>query len=194
MTVSAIVLAGGRSARFGGDKLAADLDGQPVLALAVAAVRSVADETIVVGRTSGPEGVRFVADERPGAGPLGGVAAGLRAATGDIALIVGGDMPRLEPGVLRLLLDRLEGRGGAVATVLEDAGIPRPLPIAALAGPALVAAAAGLASGDRSLRGFLARLTLTTVPEGDWRAIDPRGGTLLDVDTRSDLERLRRRD
>jgi molybdopterin-guanine dinucleotide biosynthesis protein A len=41
--ISAIVLAGGRSSRFPGDKLAAELDGRSLLARAIEAVRPVAD-------------------------------------------------------------------------------------------------------------------------------------------------------
>lgn len=211
MTVTGIVLAGGRSSRFGGDKLAEDLDGRSVLAATVAVVRLVADEIVVAGRTGGLEGVRFVADERPDEGPLGGIATGLHAATGHIVLVVGGDMPRLHPGVLQLLIDRVAGPGNAVAdrdgagraaagdavadravaAVLEEAGIPRPLPVAMRREPAMAAVAACLASGDRSLRGFLARLGVRIVPAGEWRAIDAGGATLLDVDTPADLERLR---
>ncbi|MFN8623891.1 MAG: NTP transferase domain-containing protein, partial [Chloroflexota bacterium] len=48
--VSAIVLAGGRASRFGADKLAASLDGVPLLHHAVRAVSAVpgATEVIVV--------------------------------------------------------------------------------------------------------------------------------------------------
>ena len=46
--VSAIVLAGGRSSRFGADKLAASMDGRPLLQHAIDAVARVADEVIVV--------------------------------------------------------------------------------------------------------------------------------------------------
>jgi molybdopterin-guanine dinucleotide biosynthesis protein A len=209
--VTAVVLAGGRAARFGGDKLAADLGGRSVLDRTVDVVRSIAGEVIVVGRSgsvgsaahgaveAGLGGARLVADERPGEGPLAGLVTGLRAARGSIVLVVGGDMPRLDPGVLRLLVTRLHSRVArprapevTLAAVLEQGGGPRPLPLVALREPALAAAEACLSNGERSLRALLAMLSAATVPEAEWRLIDPSGGTLLDVDTPDDLERLRR--
>ncbi|HJW21221.1 MAG TPA: molybdenum cofactor guanylyltransferase [Candidatus Limnocylindrales bacterium] len=192
MTVSAIVLAGGRAARFDGDKLAAELEGRSVLELAIDAVRGVADEVLVVGRSGSSSGARYLADERPFEGPLGGLATGLRAGRGDVALVVGGDMPRLRPGVLRLLLAQLDAPA-ATAAALEEGARPRPLPLALRRDVAAEVAAACLVAGERSLQGFMRRLELRSVPEPEWRALDPAGETLADVDTRADLDRLRRR-
>ncbi len=105
---AAIVLAGGRSRRFGGDKLKARLaDGRSVLAHAVAGAAAVADEVVVViasgaDRPDGlPGSVVLVHDPEPDGGPLMGLAAGLETVSGEIVLVVGGDMPALEPSVLR---------------------------------------------------------------------------------------------
>lgn len=215
VTVSAIVLAGGRSSRFGGDKLAAELGGRSVLDLAIEAATAVANEVLVVGRTGQVrEGVTYVADDRPFEGPLAGLATGLRMASSEIVLVVGGDMPALDPAVLRLLVRRLGATGGRVVrdgrvapdgfaaraddgvlvvVVLEDAGVRRPLPFAAIREPALAAAEAAIATGERSLHRFLAGLAVASVPDAEWRAIDPDGDSLLDVDTAADLARLRER-
>ena len=71
---SAIVLAGGRSTRFGSDKAAAQLAGRPMLEWVVAAVGSVCEDVVVVG---GPErslpGTRYIPDPGPPRGPLGGI-------------------------------------------------------------------------------------------------------------------------
>ena len=108
-----IVLAGGRSTRFGADKLAARIDGRPLLHHAILAVASVADEVVVVigsdgARPSLPTDadvpVRVVRDAIAGRGPLAGLAAGLEAAHGSLALLVGGDQPWLSPAVLAELL------------------------------------------------------------------------------------------
>jgi molybdopterin-guanine dinucleotide biosynthesis protein A len=61
------------------------------------------------------------------------------------------------------------------------------LPLAvrpSLAAPAVT----GLLHEDRrALRGLLARVPSAVVPAQAWRALDPDGRTLRDVDTRDDL-------
>lgn len=186
----AIVLAGGRSARFGRDKLAEPVDGRPLLDHAVAAVRAVADEVVVVvapdTSRAVPDGVRLAHDPSAFEGPLAGVAAGLAAlATAvDRVVVVGGDMPTLRPAVLGLLLDRLEGPPTVAAARLDDGG---PLPMAVRRDIALDAARTLLASGERRLRRLPDRLDAVVVSAAEWRALDPDAATLRDVDEPGDL-------
>ena len=80
-TVAVIVLAGGRSSRFGRDKLAEPLDGRPLLDHAIDAARRMATEVLVVvapgSAPAVPAGVQVVHDAQAFEGPLAGVAAGL---------------------------------------------------------------------------------------------------------------------
>ncbi|MFP5341787.1 MAG: molybdenum cofactor guanylyltransferase [Candidatus Limnocylindria bacterium] len=191
--IGALVLAGGRSARFGRDKLAEPIDGTPLLDHAVAAVRAVADETVVVVAPGAiravPDGVRLVHDPSAFEGPLAGVAAGLAALAAlapdiDRVIVVGGDMPTLRDAVLDLLLDRLEGPPRVAAALLDDGG---PLPMAIRADPALEVARTLLANGERRLRQLPARLDAVVVGAAEWRALDPDAATLRDVDEPGDL-------
>lgn len=71
------VLAGGQSSRFGSDKALAVLDGETLLARAIAALSRWCDLVVVVGRDNAS--VATIADwPGPGMGPLGGIAAALR--------------------------------------------------------------------------------------------------------------------
>lgn len=202
LPATAVVLAGGRSSRFGSDKLASDLDGRPLLAHAVAAVAAVAREVVVVLSPDAPEpsladvlapGVtdrlRFVHDAADGIGPLAGVAAGLAAATQPLAVIVGGDQPSLVPALLAAIL-RYAAPGSGMpidAVALEEEGRIRPLPCAVRVGPARSAAAVALAMGGGSLIGFLGRLRLGMLPPERWQALDPSGASLRDIDLPADL-------
>jgi molybdopterin-guanine dinucleotide biosynthesis protein A len=196
--VTGIVLAGGRSSRFGSPKLEVEIDGASLLALAVDAVAVVADDVIVALAPEGgapqiaaaepPSALRFVRDREPFGGPLSGLAGALAAADRPIAIVVAGDMPRLSPEVLRAMLDALEA-GDAV--VLGDAEGFRPLPLVVRIEPGLRAARATLEAGERSLRAMLARLRVAALGEARWRALDPTGGTLIDIDQPSDLEHAR---
>ena len=71
-----VVLAGGRSSRFGSDKAEALLNGTRLLDHAVAALRRHTDQVSIAGRAE--NGVIGIADHpAPGLGPLGGLAGAL---------------------------------------------------------------------------------------------------------------------
>ena len=72
-----VVLAGGKSSRFGSDKALAELHGQPLLTRAVDTLAGWCELVIIAGRETGP--ARCIPDwPRPHMGPLGGIAAALR--------------------------------------------------------------------------------------------------------------------
>jgi molybdenum cofactor guanylyltransferase len=196
IAVTAIVLAGGRSSRFGADKLAQELEGRPVLEHVLERVRSVAGDVVLV-RPPDVTGVtaaaRVVHDPEPFGGPLVGVLAGLEAAREPLALIVAGDMPRVAPEVLALLVRTLTAADpqDVDAVVLHGRGRIQPLPIAVRTGAATTAAQRALGHGARSLTAWLEALRARTLEEGDWRPLDPQAATLLDIDSPDDLATLR---
>ena len=194
-----IVLAGGRSSRFGRDKLAAALDGRTLLERAVAAVAAAgADPVLVVLAPEDarplPPGARRIHDARAHDGPLAGVVAGLAALRRDegdgaraaLAIVVGGDMPTLVPTVLQRLLAALDDPAVAAAW-LHDGQRPRPLPLALRIATATPIAAGLMAAGQRRLRDLPAALGAAIVDPAVWRPLDPTGASLRDVDVESDL-------
>lgn len=212
--VTAIVLAGGRSTRFGGDKLAADVNGRPLLHRAIAAAAGVADEVVVViGAEAAepalpveaPVPVRVARDVVPDQGPLAGLAAGLAAAAHPLAILVGGDQPSLRGDVLRLLLERLgrvPAEPGAAApgaaapgvaepvpdvVILADGDRVWPFPVAVRVATVRPAAEAALRGPDLRLFMLYRRLRIARVAEARWRALDPEAASLRDVDTPRDL-------
>jgi molybdopterin-guanine dinucleotide biosynthesis protein A len=190
LAVSAIVLAGGRSARFGRDKLAEPVDGRPLLHLATDAVAAVAGDVIVVAPPGVdppvPAGVRLVHDESPFEGPLAGCLTGLTAAREPLVLVVGGDMPSLEPAVLSLLVRALEA-SSSDATLLEHRGRRQQLPFAVRTGSGTETAQRLLAQGERRLGALAERLNVRPLSEEEWRPLDPEARTLRDVDEPADL-------
>jgi molybdenum cofactor guanylyltransferase len=187
---AAIVLAGGRSSRFGRDKLSEPLDGRPLLEHAIDAVRPLAVEIVVVAAPDTwpdvPADVRVVHDDRAFEGPLAGLAAGLAAVEADVVVVVGGDMPWMVPAVLARLVRGLD-TAGADAVVLDGGGARRPLPMALRRSVAADAAGALLDEGDHRLRALRDRLAAASVPDDEWRQDDPDGLTLRDIDTPADL-------
>lgn len=194
--ISGIVLAGGRSSRFGSDKLVARVDGERLLDRAVAALAAVSVEVVVVtepGATREPPRaqpsvtVRVVADPESFGGPLVGLLAGLEAASEPIVVVIGGDMPSVAPAVVRLLAGRLLADANHDAAILEARGRRVPLPIALRTGAATTAARRLIGDGERRLRAIAERLRPIALAEGEWRPLDPAGDTLRDVDEPGDL-------
>lgn len=74
-----VVLAGGKSSRFGSDKALAELDGQTLIARAVDALSGWCEYVVVAGRATAP--APTLPDwPAPDMGPLGGLAAALHLA------------------------------------------------------------------------------------------------------------------
>ena len=188
-TVGAIVLAGGRSERFGRDKLAEIVDGRRLVHHAIASVQAVAPEVVVAAplRTTPemPAGVVLVRDDRPFEGPLAGLLAALRAATAEHLVVVGGDMPGLQASVAEALLDEL--RSGAWAAVLEQAGRARPLPMAIDREVAYRTTRELFDSGERRRRALSDALEAVVIPEAVWRALDPQARSVVDINSPADL-------
>jgi molybdopterin-guanine dinucleotide biosynthesis protein A len=192
--VAAIVLAGGASRRFGRDKLAEPIEGRSLLDAAVAAVRPVATTILVVLAPSDeralPVGAAAVHDPVAHEGPLAGVAAGLRALDASIerVVILGGDMPSVEPAVLGLLLERLGDPAIDAAWLIDASGRERPLPLAVRRARAAALADRLLATGERRLGALPEGLQAEAIPPEVWRSLDPDGGTLRDIDVPGDLD------
>lgn len=188
--VTAIVLAGGRSTRFGRDKLAEPMDGVPLLLHAVEAARSAASEILVVVRPGAqpdfPPDVRVVHDPTPFEGPLVGLLAGLRAATDDTVLVAAGDTPVLVPAVLDALLSAFE-RGDADAVLLARSGRPEPFPMVLRRQRAQEVAERLVEAGERRLLALTEVLSIQVIDEATWRSLDPDGHTVHDIDTPADL-------
>ncbi len=193
---SGIVLAGGRSSRFGRDKLAQPVGGRPLLHHAVLALGAVCQEVIVVLAPDAPEPVLpeeapvpvlVVRDPEPFGGPLVGIVAGLERARQSLVLVAGGDMPALRPELLRLLVRMLDSiADDGVALVYR--GRLQPLPCAVRNGAALPAARALIGLDERSVLALLRSIRARRLSEQEWRALDPSVESLVDVDRPEDLK------
>jgi molybdopterin-guanine dinucleotide biosynthesis protein A len=169
---------------MGSDKRLVVVDGEPMLRRVAATVGSVADELLVVVSPDRPLppallaglDARAVTDRRSDAGPLAGIEAGLLEASADQVLVVAGDLPWVEAGLLRSLVGGLAGADAAAA--VGDHG-PEPLLAAYRRDPALAAATRLLDAGERRARALLDELTVTTVADS--------GGSTRNVNEPADL-------
>ncbi len=175
------------------DKALLDFGGRPLVARVFDALRPLTDDLLVVSNNRAalkPFGVRVVADWDPPCGPLGGIAAGLRAARRDLTLVAACDMPFLDGTFLLTLAGRAEAAGADAVVPLLD-GQYEPLH-AVYRKSCLPAVERCLAAGENRAFAFYDAVRLVTVPESDWRLLDPGGLSLANVNTPDDLERLLR--
>ena len=135
--------------------------------------------------------VRYVSDTAEWPGPLVALNGALEIARHDMVILVAADMPVVPLRTLELLGVQLEQTGAPVVG-LDHGGTIEQLPIALrreVVAPRLMAM---VAAGERRL-GALARLPgALAIAEPAWRAIDPGGDSLRDIDTQEDLAALLR--
>ena len=161
------VLTGGASTRMGRDKALVEVDGRP-LALIVATAMWAAGATRVVA-VGGDErllrgvGLEVVADDHPGAGPLGGVLTAMRTARTSHLVVLACDLPGARPEAVARVLGVLVATPGAVVAWPEEGGHPQVLHAAWDVGPALPVLAGAYAAGERSLRRAAAGLPRAVV-------------------------------
>ncbi|MBA3877608.1 MAG: hypothetical protein C0498_11885 [Anaerolinea sp.] len=191
-SATAVVLAAGAGRRFGGGKLLAHLDGRPILqhVLDALAEAGIEDPVVVVGvdavalegaiRWRSARRVRNLEPERglSSSLQLGWAAAMAAEDPPGVVLIVLGDQPRLDPDVVRSLLDQPKDPARPIIVARHADGARNPVRLEPEA-----AALVDEATGDRGLGPLLnARPELV-------RIVDV-GGSNPDIDTRSDLATL----
>jgi molybdopterin-guanine dinucleotide biosynthesis protein A len=125
--VSAFVLAGGKSSRMGADKAFVELGGRRLLDRALELAGAVASNVRIVGSAEKFTGLgRVVEDEFSNRGPLGGIHAALRASQTELNFVLAVDLPFVEVGFLRYLLNEAQA-SKAVVTVPHAGGGWQPL-------------------------------------------------------------------
>jgi len=129
--ISGIILAGGKSSRFGVDKaLHRVSSGKLLIEFVIEALFEFCDEIIVAGLDSpflhSFDKVRIVRDEPGVEGPFAGIMPALHLAKNDVCAVVGCDMPFASPHLFIRLASVLKGVG-ALICVPEKNGNIEPL-------------------------------------------------------------------
>jgi len=118
-----ILLAGGRSSRFGRDKALVDFGGKPLIAHIVGNLRALGDECLVsigrrhdadVYRRALPTDTLVISDAFDFEGPLAGFMTALNHLKSNLCFLGACDMPFIEPKVVGLLFSESAGYSGAV--------------------------------------------------------------------------------
>ena len=188
------ILAGGASRRFGSPKALARVGGRTIVERVRSALAEAVDDVVVIANEPylfSDLGLRTRADEVAGLGALGGIVTALRWAREEGrpgALCVPCDMPFVAPGLLRVILDRVDGSADAV--VPESRGRRGVEPLCAwYSVRALEAAEAMAASEERALHVFVGQLETARIPLAEVERVGDPEVLFLNVNTVDDHRR-----
>ncbi len=176
---------------MGRDKLLLEVGGATLVERVAGALSPRCEEVILAGGGTAPPGVRAVADDRPGEGPLAGMEAGLAAARHTLVFVAAGDMPFLRPELVDYLLEVVRVNE-SLAAVPEGARGSHPLCAAYSRDGVLPPLRSALDAGVRAARGFLRALDgVVYVPAAELRSFGDPDLLLMNVNSPADLARAR---
>jgi molybdenum cofactor guanylyltransferase len=141
-------------------------------------------------------GLRAIADDCPGCGPLGGIATALRASEADWNLIVACDLPYLTREWLEYLLQRARDSEAEAVVPMNLAPQNRrgAEPLCAVyhrgCEPELRRA---LERGVRKVTDGLAELRVEVIEPREWKGFDSNGLLFKNVNTPADYEEAKRK-
>ena len=191
----AVILAGGKSTRFGSDKASALLAGRPLIEWVLTAALECCDSVVVVKARGqslpaldvGRSHVEVVEDFIDARGPLAGLVAGLRAIDRPLAFATSCDVPLLRPRLISALahmVDRYD------AVVPEVDGQLQPLVAAYRRSTCLPAFERALSNGRLRLTDALRHLDVRVVAEGEVAIFDPELRSFMNANERAVLDHI----
>ena len=106
--VTGIILAGGKSSRFGENKALVGFDGIPLIEKVTRVISSIFKEVLIVSNT--PEEYEYLGfpikqDIIKNLGPIGGIYTGLKSIKNPAGFVVACDMPFLSPDLIRHIVE-----------------------------------------------------------------------------------------
>lgn len=192
MSVSAAIMAGGKSRRMGRDKAWLDVgDGRPIVRRVIDVLSAVADEVFLVANDERYTtlGLRVVPDRFAAGGVLGGIATGVGAATHERVLVAACDMPFLRPEVFRLLVERSDGYDAVVPRIGDEYEALHAL-YTKMCLPPMERA---LGAGKMRVLSFFGDVRLRVLEADELRTVDPDLRSFTNVNTPEELAAATRR-
>jgi molybdopterin-guanine dinucleotide biosynthesis protein A len=157
------VMAGGKSERFGSDKLRATLMGRPLLLHATEAAARWSPQVFVVADRAGRYddlGLTTIGDLMPDLGPVGGLRTALGHTSEPWVLITAGDLPGLRDEWIAALLGE-RARGAKAVALKAERWQPMPALFHSSAAPIVEQC---LQHGERAMWRLLDALSAIAVP------------------------------
>ena len=174
--VTAIIMCGGKSLRFGRSKALEILGGKSLIEIVIERLQLLTDRLLLVTsqeKLALPASVKVetTADIYPGKGPLGGIYTGLVASHTFLNVVVACDMPFLNIELLRYMVKQSAGYD-AVVPKLEK-GMIEPLH-AVYSRNCVESIKARLDHNDLRLRSFLDGVKVRYIEREEYKPLDPQ--------------------
>ena len=183
---SGAILAGGQSRRMGFNKAFLELEGSTVIARAVHVMTAVFSSPAIIANDTtlyGHLGLPVYPDIIKDAGSLGGIYTALYHSK-DYAFVVACDMPWLDPGCVRRVLDNVDGEDCVIPFI---SGRLHPMHAAWSKG-CMNEIEAMINQGNLRINDLLKRLSIKRLTEEYFGGL-PIERSVENVNTRQDLER-----
>ena len=185
-SVTGIILAGGKSRRFGENKALSKFQGERLIERLIRSVREVTEDVLIVTNT--PDEYAFLelpmtGDLIPDCGSLGGIYTGLKTMQTPYGICIACDMPFVEPSLLRYMVDYADGAYDVIVP-MSDYGFE---PMCAVYGDACITPIEQkLNEGDLKVIRFHDQVRVKTITDDDTDLFTPQ--MLFNVNTQADYE------
>jgi molybdopterin-guanine dinucleotide biosynthesis protein A/RimJ/RimL family protein N-acetyltransferase len=189
---SAVLLAGGRSARMGMAKAALKFGDTTMLERIAAQLGREFAEIVVVAAPADVDPIatgidaRIIHDEVAYGGPVGALARGLRAAAHDVVFACSCDLPMLNAVVAKKLCAMLPGFDAIIPKIGDKL---QPLHAAYAKNPAIDALDKMTAENEQRLTEIPRFMNARIVVESELRKLDPELASFINVNTPDDYRR-----
>lgn len=188
--MTGVVLAGGKSSRFGTNKALIEIQGKRIIDLVLDVIGQAFSEILLVTNTPDQYaylGIDMVEDIVKGIGPLGGIYTGLRHMGGVNGFFVACDMPFLNASLIRQMtnvclgfdvtIPKVYGRFHTLHAIYHKNCLPH---IENL-----------IEQGDYKITHFFGEVKVHYITEKDMQHFDPGFLCLLNINTREDFEKFK---
>jgi len=190
--LTAAILAGGQSRRMGTDKALVMLRGKPLVKHVIERLRLLpVDQIFLLARQADQYpmlDIPVYSDIIPDLGPVGGLWTALNLANHDQIVVVGCDMPFINPALLVKLVESQTAMP-CDAVVPRWHGNPQPLH-AVYHRQSLEKVASALTAGTRRFQDMLDQFRTRWMDEREYAPLEANGLAFTNLNTLDDLERV----
>jgi molybdopterin-guanine dinucleotide biosynthesis protein A len=191
-----LILAGGGSKRFGGEKAFFEINEKPMIQQVVERISELSGELVISCRSGGKKlakmfpKAKITVDKSGIRGALTGLVSGLPEIKSRYTVVVTCDCPMINPEVIKVLFEYAKGRGGAVPR--WPSGYVEPLQAVYNTEKLRVAVQGVWRKGRMKLTDVLGAIPdLAYIPTAELANVDPGLRSFINVNSPEDLKSLR---